>query len=253
MIAADLIAALDLPPNARLDQRIPKKMLVENGAPTSADKRRINEGVEEVIWVAALKPSNIGVPEYRDTVREYLEIALLNVTLRSGAKAARVADLVHRAVPYPVLLVMAQDDGLTLSLVHKRWSQGEGGKTVLDGSVVDILLPAQGTLSTVDVAFLQALALGHQPQATLYELYQGWIEMIVAVKAARVTGHFTVCHTPGQAAARLAALQRCRDIDCQIASLTLAASKEKQLARQVAINLDIKALLIQRKLSAADL
>ena len=67
MNAADLIAALDLPASARVDQRVPKKLLVENGAPTAADKRRINEGLEEVHWLAALKPTTVGVPEFRYT------------------------------------------------------------------------------------------------------------------------------------------------------------------------------------------
>jgi hypothetical protein len=48
--AIDLIAALDLPPTARVDRRVPKKLLVENGAPTAADRRHINSGVDEVLW-----------------------------------------------------------------------------------------------------------------------------------------------------------------------------------------------------------
>jgi hypothetical protein len=70
MSAAAVIAALALPSEARVDRRVPKKLLVEQGAPTSADKRQIQEGIEELNWVAALKPSNIGVPAYRDDVRE---------------------------------------------------------------------------------------------------------------------------------------------------------------------------------------
>ena len=97
MTAADIIAALDLPASARVDQRVPKKLLVENGAPTAADKRRINDGIDEVHWVAALKPTTIGVPEFRDTIREYLEIAVLSVVLRAGAQANPVAELIHRA------------------------------------------------------------------------------------------------------------------------------------------------------------
>ena len=38
-----MISALGLPASCRVDQRVPKKMLVENGAPTSADKRLIND------------------------------------------------------------------------------------------------------------------------------------------------------------------------------------------------------------------
>ena len=48
----DLIAALALPGSALVDRRVPKSMLVENGAPTPADKRRIRDGIEEIRWLA---------------------------------------------------------------------------------------------------------------------------------------------------------------------------------------------------------
>jgi Domain of unknown function (DUF4391) len=82
MSAAALIAALALPAEARVDKRVPKKLLVEQGAPTAADKRQIHDGIEELMWIAALKPTTIGVPEYRDEIREYLEIAILVADLR---------------------------------------------------------------------------------------------------------------------------------------------------------------------------
>lgn len=43
----DIILALGLPDSCRVDQRVPKKVLIENGAPTSADKRSINEGIKK--------------------------------------------------------------------------------------------------------------------------------------------------------------------------------------------------------------
>src|SRR5262249_26053660 len=134
--AADLVAALDLPAGARVDQRVPKKLLVEHGAPTAADKRRINEGIEEVQWLAALKPNTVGGPAFRGAAPEALEIAVLNASLRPEAHASRLGELIHRAVPYPVFLIALQDDALMLSLAHKRWSLAEAGQTVLDGTLV---------------------------------------------------------------------------------------------------------------------
>lgn len=239
MNGADLIAALDLPGSARVDQRVPKKLLVENGAPTAADKRRINEGIAELLWVAALKPTTIGVAEYRDAVREYLEIAVLSLTLRPGAKATRLPELVHRAVPYPVFLVMEQDYSLSLSLAHKRWSQGEAGKTVLDGEMIAADWDA-GLDADVLHAFRDALALVHQPRTTLYALYQGWIDTLLALHAARMTGAFAAATSAEYAAARCEALQECARLDAEIARLRAAAAREKQMARQVELNLELK-------------
>lgn len=55
MVAEDIIAALQLPEQARVNQRVSKKLLIDNLAPTAADRQQINEGIEEVQWIAALK------------------------------------------------------------------------------------------------------------------------------------------------------------------------------------------------------
>ena len=114
MTADDLLTALDLPAATRVDQRVPKKLFLENGAPTAADRRAISDGVEECRWVAALKPHTVGVPAYRDAQREYLEIAVLHTTVRAGTSAAqlaRLAELTHRAIPYPVVLLLDAPEG----------------------------------------------------------------------------------------------------------------------------------------------
>lgn len=251
------IASLGLPDGCRVDQRVPKKLLLENGAPTAADKRLIADTVEEIQWVAALKPNTIGVPDYRDESREYLEVAVLAVTLRrqsEGGKAkltnpARLAELVHRAVPYPVLLLLHSGQRVTLSLAHKRWAQNEAGKIVLDGGVVSVVLPDDAPSETALSAFTQALSLTRQPQTTLFGLYQGWIDGVQALLAARLTGSFKTANSPEQAAARRQALQECERLELEATRLRAQAAKEKQLARQVELNLALKR--VQAELAAA--
>lgn len=132
MSTAALIEALVLPADTRVDQRVPKKLLLEQGAPTPADKRLIQDGVEEVFWVAVLKPSNIGVPAYRDKTREYLEISVLTALLRPQAKVWRLTELIHRAIPYPLVLVAAQGGATMMSLAHKRFSEAERGQVIAE-------------------------------------------------------------------------------------------------------------------------
>lgn len=248
-----LISALGLPTSCRVDQRVPKKMLIENGAPTSADKRLINDTVEEIHWLAAIKPNTIGVAEYRDNEREYLEVAVLRITARHAAQGdrastvpnpkfqavntTRLAELVHRTVPYPVLLLLAAPQGLFLSLAHKRWAQNEAGKVVLDGEPVTVNVALD--LGT-EHPFVQALALTHQPQANLLALYQGWMDCLTAWQAAQYTGTFTATVTPAEAAARREALRTCQRLELEGARLRALAAKEKQMAKQVDLNLALK-------------
>lgn len=237
MTRDDILTALQLPAASRVDQRVPKKLLVEYGAPTAGDKRQINDGVEELIWVAALKPTTVGVPAYRDEVREYLEIAVLSLVLRPDAKAHRLTELVHRAIPYPVLLIQSQDSGLTLSVAHLRWSQGQAGQTVLDGSVaISELEPGAPNA----MAFLLSLQLAQQPRQSLHALYQGWIERFEAHAAAQVTGVFQPTVDPAAAERRRTALADHQRLIREIAVLRASASRETQLGRRVELNLELK-------------
>ena len=167
MIPFDPVAALALPEGALVDRRVPKTLLIENGAPTAADRRRIREGVEELRWVAALKPTTISVAEYRDAAREYIEIDVLKLVLRSDAGADRLVELVHRAVPYPVVLVAWRGDVPEFSLAHKRRSRGEAGKIVIDGEITSARLSGDCPHEFAD-AFGDALALTRQPRETLH-------------------------------------------------------------------------------------
>lgn len=265
MLLDALIHSLALPATCRVDQRVPKKLLLENAAPTASDKRLISDAIEDIQWLAALKPNTIGVPEYRDTLREYLEVAVLVVSLRGAIKPAslsRLAELVHRAVPYPVLLLLdekrAEGPTLTLSLAHKRWAQNEAGKIVLDGDLVSASLfqAADGTPGTdtktasdIERDFMQSLAVSRQPQASLHALYEGWIACVQALHAARRTRIYRAAATPEQAAARRQALADCQRLEGEISRLRAEAAKEKQLARQVELNLTLKR--IQSELAAA--
>ena len=237
----DVITALALPADTRVERRVPKKLLLEQGAPTAADKRQIQDGIEDLIWVAALKPINIGVPAFRDDAREYLEIAVLTATLRDNAKTSRLIELIHRAIPYPVVLVSAQGDGQSLSLAHKRWSQGETGAVVIEEvRRTGPLRPDSPT--AIDAAFLSSLALSGLHAGDLFALYQGLIDRVIALEAAAITGAFAIPETADRAATRREALAAHASLLRDIATMRVQAQRETQMNRRVELNVAIKRL-----------
>nr|WP_258189947.1 DUF4391 domain-containing protein [Stutzerimonas stutzeri] len=235
-----------MPEQARVNQRVSKKLLIDNLAPTAADRQQINEGIEELQWVTALKPSNCGIPAYRDAQREYVEVAVLHLTLRPSARPARLIELLHRAIPHPILLMISTPESVQLSVSHKRWAQNEAGKTVLDGEITTTTVPASPQITR---AFLDAISLERQPRSDLSVLYQGWIDTLLALQAAQHTGSFRTANSTLDATARRQALQACIELQGQIATLRAQAQKAQQIARQVELNLQLKQL--QQALSEA--
>lgn len=235
-----IIDSLALPLDARIDQRVPKKLFLEQGAPTAADKRAIQDGIEEVTWIAALKPVNIGVRAFKDGAREYLEVAVLLLYLRPDAKVARLVELVHRAIPYPLMLLTEHGGKVIISLAHKRASQAENAAVILDGPILEASLGDNS--SDYQSAFMNSLRLADQPNRDLEALYGGWIERLQAFTAARLTGRYALTQTALEATARQLALEDHARITREIIGLRAKAAKEKQVNRRVDINLAIRRL-----------
>lgn len=254
MDAAGWIDVLALPSAARVDKRIPKTLLTQHGAVTAADKRRIKDGIERIQWDAALKPGNTGIASYRDGDREYSEVAVVRLDTRPGTAWPRLVELLHRAIPYPTLIVGEQRQAIAedaakanathLSLAHKRQSLGSKDKVVLDGDVLSVQMPAD-TESHV-AALTEALALARQPQTSMLALYQGWMDVLLALKAARRTNRFEPLPSEQRRTARAEALAACERLDATINQLRSAANKEKQMAKRVALNLELQQAQAER-------
>lgn len=247
-----IIDALGLPEISRVDQRIPKKLLLENGAPTAADKRLISEAVDQLQWVAALKPNTVGIAEYKDEQREYLEIAVLTVLLKDNAQTSgvsRISELVHRAIPYPTLLLVAYQKDIVISLANKRWSQAVSSKVVLD-EVVTSIFTFDMTKEPICQDFLHSLSLS-KPNYNLLDLYNSWVASVEALKASKLTGIFESKLTKEDIEARRVALADYERLQAEAGRIKALAKKEKQIARQVELNFSLKR--IQNELAFAQL
>ena len=64
--------------------------------------------------------------------------------------------------------------------------------------------------------------------------------MLLALEAARRTGRFEILDVAERRAARREALRDCTRLEAEMARLRAAAAKEKQMPRQVELNLELK-------------
>ena len=240
MTSEPILDAMSLPNQCSVGTRIYKKTLAEHAANTPADRRLIDGAVEHLVWAATLRPTNIGVPAFRDDAREYLEIAVLTVISKVDAKnLSRVRELIHRAIPYPTLLVFT--DG-TLSAAHIRRSESDRAASVVDGDVHTATLIDGEPASS---AFLASLPLAGLPNADLFTLYQAYIDRMTALAVARVTGAFAVV-PPAVAERHRLSLAKLAEADADIARVRKNAESVSQMAKRVELNLELRALTARR-------
>lgn len=243
MSSSRIVTALALPSSSLVGRRVPKRMLAEQGAPTLADKRELQDGIEELTWLAALKPTTIGVPSFQDAERQYLEIAVLTAFFRPRARVSRLIEILHRAIPYPVLLITEHGKDCQFSVAHKRWAQNEGGKVVVDE--MRTLAFAGGVFNSQDEDFLASLDVAQLPSGNLHALYEGILARILASEAARITGSYQVPATGADIALLRNGLAEYTHGVRRLAALRSDSRKEAPLNRRVELNLEIKRLETQ--------
>lgn len=238
-----LLAALDLPQEALVDIRLTKKQLLAQGAPTAAEKRQVKEGLETAHWVASLKPQTVGLAGFADEETDYGELAVVALETKGAADGDRLERLVHRTIPYPVLLIVECDGELAVSVALKRRSLAERDRFVLagDGEVMSVAWEEPAS-DPVWHDFLKELAITRGHTKDLRAVYLSWLNAIVAVRATRQGEPFVVPSDETKAADRVDALREVERLSVEIARTRKAAEKASQKRRQVELNVKLAEL-----------
>lgn len=275
MSIAAVYAALSLPAEVEVDERVPKKLLLEQVVLPATDRRLVQDGLEELRFLATLKPSLCGVAAYRASTTpasandiDVLEVVVVSARLRPATPATttRLLELLHRAIPYPMLLLAETmgpvDDnysGVIVSLAHKRPAQNAADRLtlleVLHSEPLHLVPPSHAAESEAmyqaagsrpkpvgPAAYLAALTLPAVGASHLSALYQSWLDRTVALAAANITGHYCPPATSVQAAALREALAAHGRLKQEQVTLRSQATREKQLARRAALNLRLRQL-----------
>ncbi len=237
--------ALEVPEAARVDRRVPKARLIEGAGIVPADRRLVEEGVERIDWRATLRPGSTGIPAGTDPEAPCAEIVVILATLRSGARGARLAEVLHRAVTAPLVLLLDGEEGGRLSVGLKRAHEREEGRLVLDRLATSPPLlgdgPLDGPADPIDAAFMTSLALPRVPAADLPAFHEALAVRAETLAAAREVGAFRLPRDGAEAQARRAALGRVVAERTEVDRLRREARRSKSLARRVALSHEVRA------------
>jgi hypothetical protein len=232
---ADLWETFRFPETALLARRVPKKQFLDSGQVMAGDKKLFSKQVKNVYWQYTLKPSTGPVLPYKDAEREYPEIAVLEIELAAPKGHRRIAEVIHRVIPYPLLLGFAVDpDRLALSIAPKRFSQAEQGAFVAERFFTTDWMDI-AHLKEPEAAFIQSLAWDHLPLTHYQAVYNAWVDRFTGYACAKFSGSFTT----EPAVKRMSGLARCREIESKISELR-GQFKGAAFNRQVELNTEIK-------------
>jgi len=231
---------LALPDSCRLDKRIFKKLFYDNGQLHAADKIAFSDDIDEIIWRYTLKPETINIARYDDSEREYHEIAIIQVALKNNKRLKRLAQIIQRTIPYPVLLVFTIQDSVLLNIAEKRINKVDQSKLVMDDLIYTDWFNL-ADLNDYQHTFIERFVMKQYSYQDLYHCYQSISNAIINLNCADITGHYQT-DTIITDTDRRVCLAEIHRLEQQQNELRTALKKESQLNRKMALNVQIKQL-----------
>lgn len=223
--------ALHIPASCLVDKTIAKKMFSEAGDLSKADRALLSEVVEKITWKYCLKPETIPIQPYADEMRDYPEVEVLEVSLSAEKGLHRMAEIVMRAIPYPMLLVFRLEGRVQVWMAHQRLSLADRDKVTLEDFLSTPWQPE-------DAPYWTALDIRELRFTNFFDFYTDWVDRLSVRKAQEKVQ--TADELTGEEARQLLAQRE--QMEKEIATLRAELKKETQFSRKVELNMKIKKL-----------
>ena len=209
-----------------LNQFIAKKNFYTYADMTSADKTLFTDNIAKITLTYQLHTKNTNITPYTDSEREYPMINVMEVALDKGEKLKRIAEIIMRSIPYPMVLIFIFEEKYQVWTAHQRVNQNDETKNVLEDFVCTEWLD---NLDFIDISTMN--------MSNFYTLYSDIVDCISIYNAKSIVN---ITDMTGEKARAITS--EIQAIDDEITMLKAKMKKETQFNKRVELNIQIKKL-----------
>lgn len=232
---------LQLPERCLVNKRITKAFYLRNFRLASAEKKLLNTTINNINWLASIKPTNANIPMVKkeDQLFEEIQVISCNVSnnqLDSNVK--KYIEFIQKYIPYEVLLIIEDNSHFILNVCNKRVNQNDTNKRIIEDYFTSPSLSKlyKNKLST---SFYKALAFNGLDKTNLESVYKNYTQAIIQYKAASITGNYNK-RTQKRTEQDMANLLAIENIEKEIISISSQLKKERQLNNRITLNVAIQ-------------
>ena len=226
-----LYNSLNIPKSCEVGNTIFKKLFYENADLSSSDRTLFIDGISKITWLYCLKPETINIKAFKDDIRDYPEIEVIEVEVLKDAKLRRIAEIIMRTIPYPMLLIFTLEDKTQLYAAHQRTNQNDRSKNTIEEFIATDWLYSNSSL-------FEKLDIKQMRFTNLYSLYSDIVDAISIFNVSGILPSMPVM--TGEDARQLSA--SIETLEQEITALKAKLKKETQFNRKMEINIEIKKL-----------
>ncbi len=179
---------LDYPEECKYGIKIDKKQVYDEAQLKTRDKNTFTKNIEKITWSYYLKPDILNIPPYHDKTRVYDEVEIIEIQLREFSKINRIADILLRFIPYPILLIFEYDTRIRIYTSHIREHGSDSTKITLDdnyGMIYTDWINLE-QLDELSTELIENLKLKNLNNTNILELYKDIYNSILIYNGSRI-------------------------------------------------------------------
>lgn len=227
----NLSDVLNIPKSCEVGNTIYKKLFYENAELSTSDKALFTDVINKITWLYCLKPETLNILQYKDDIRDYPEIEVIEVQVGKDTKLHRISEIIMRTIPYPMLLVFKLEDKIRLCVAHQRINLNDSRKNTIEDFIYTEWLGGDSSL-------FEKLDIKKMRFTNFYMLYSDIVDSISVFNISNII--------PAEVALTgVEARKLSMDIEAleqDISILKAKLKKETQFNRKMELNIEIKRL-----------
>ncbi|RMD01093.1 DUF4391 domain-containing protein [Clostridium autoethanogenum] len=239
-----LYEKMNIPAECEVGNTIFKKLFYENSNMSTSDKNIFTNDIEKIVWRYSFKEENLNINPYKTEDLDYEEIAVIEVLLSDDKKYRKIAEIIQKSIPYPLILVFVKGDNILLNAASKRVNKVDVSKNTVEDYIYSSWINVL-SLKENEEEFLESLNIRNFSFANMYKFYCSFVEKIEIFNASVITGGFD--NLKNKDIEQVNALNNeVESLNNDIKRLRLELKKEEQFNKRVDINIKIKRIEAKR-------
>lgn len=240
---ATIFDYLKIPKSCAVGNTIFKKLFYDNADLNKTDRDMFTEQIDKIVWAYSFKPETINIKPYKDEEREYSEIEIIEVKLLTVGKTKRMAEIIMRAIPYPMILVFTLDNKIQLFTAHQRTNLADPSRNTIEEFIFTDWIDMDNSTDK-DKRLLEDLEIKKLSHLNYYRFYSDIVDRLIIYNASKLVDGYI----EGKTAVEVKEIyDRVVELDEVIKSLKLRIKSETQLNRRIELNVEIKRLDVIRE------
>ncbi|WP_066174444.1 DUF4391 domain-containing protein [Bacillus marinisedimentorum] len=236
-----LIQRFEIPARTVLNRKIPKKAFFTQGDLSASEKELFTSQIEGVYLLSVMNQQSINIPVFKTEDINYAEVVWVYVQLRTAKNAGRIVKAVHKAIPNPVVLIMASpDEEMMLSVCHKWLSRNDRMEIVTEAPVMTGWFRAAEEEGRPYGRLLDTLAVTNLSFENFYTFYDDIRQWVTCEKVIPLLGMMSADR--GNRTSVLSALEKADGLQKEIDQLKKEQKGLLDFGAKMEFNMKIKRL-----------